>query len=247
VYRQPSGYSGADVAQYPEPGSNGLALDPQGRLTIAEMGNRRVTRIEKDGSVTVLADMYEGRRLNSPHDLVYRSDGTLYFTDPPFGLPKAFDDPRKELPYSGVFSLDKNKLQLISNELAGPRGIAFSPDEKHLYVTNDGKKKIIMRYEANADGTLSNGTVFFDMTNAPGAEGLGGIKVDQQGNLYVVGPSGVWILSGDGKHLGTILPAKRPRSFAWGDAEGRSLYLCTSNGLYRIVRLGIPGVRPGGR
>ena len=148
VFRQPSGYSGADIAEYGQPGSNGLTLDPQGRLTINEHGNHRVSRLENNGSLTVLADKYEGKRLNSPNDLVYRSDGTLFFTDPPFGLPKFFDDPRKELPYSGVFSVYKGKLQLASTDLKGPNGIAFSPDEKYLYVTNwDEKKKVIMRYE----------------------------------------------------------------------------------------------------
>ena len=244
VFRQPSGYSGADIAEYGQPGSNGLTLDPQGRLTINEHGNRRVTRLEKDGSLTVLADRYEGKRLNSPNDLVYRSDGTLYFTDPPFGLPKFFDDPRKELPFSGVFSLYKGRLQLISTDLKGPNGIAFSPDEKYLYVTNwDEKKKVVMRYEANADGTLSNGKVFFDMTGAPGEDALDGMKVDQQGNLYVTGPGGLWVLSAEGKHLGTIVPPKEPHNIAWGDEDGKTLYICALNGLYRM-RLNIAGIRP---
>src|SRR5205809_4393013 len=141
VFRKPSGYSGADIAEYGQPGSKGATLDPQGRLTIDEHGNHRVTRIEKNGALTVLADRYEGKRLNSPNDLVYRSDGTLYFTDPPFGLPKFFDDPRKELPFSGVFSLREGKLQLVSTDLKGPNGIVFSPDEKYLYVTNWDEKK----------------------------------------------------------------------------------------------------------
>ncbi|MGE5850589.1 MAG: SMP-30/gluconolactonase/LRE family protein, partial [Candidatus Methylomirabilota bacterium] len=226
VFRQPSGYSGADIAEYGQPGSNGLTLDGQGRLTINEHGNRRVSRLEKDGTLTVLADRYEGKRLNSPNDLVYRSDGTLYFTDPPFGLPRFFDDPRKELPFSGVYSLSRGKLQLISQELMGPNGIAFSPDEKHLYVGNwDEKKKVVMRYEANADGTLSNGRVFFDMTNAPGEDAIDGIKVDQQGNLYVSGPGGLWVISPQGKHLGTIQAPRHIHNMAWGDEDGKTLYL----------------------
>jgi gluconolactonase len=246
VFRQPSGYAGTDIAEYGQPGSNGLTLDAQGRLTINEHGNRRVTRLEQDGSVTVLAERYKGKRLNSPNDLVYRSDGTLYFTDPPFGLPKFFADPRKELPYSGVFSLHKGKLQLLSKDLSGPNGIAFSPDEKYLYVGNwDEKKKVVMRYEAHADGTLSNGKVFFDMTGAPGEEALDGIKVDQQGNLYVSGPGGLWVISPAGQHLGTIIAPKHIHNMAWGDADGKTLYLCARSGLYRI-RLGIPGVRPVG-
>ena len=244
VFRHPSGYSGADIAEYGQPGSNGLTLDQQGRLTINEHGNRRVTRLEKDGSLTVLADRYEGKRLNSPNDLVYRSDGTLYFTDPPFGLPKFFDDPRKELPFSGVFSLQNGKLQLVTTDLTGPNGIAFSPDEKYLYVTNwDEKKKVVMRYESHADGTASNGKVFFDMTSAPGEDALDGMKVDQRGNLYVSGPGGLWIISPEGKHLGTVIAPKHPHNMAWGDDDGKTLYLCARSGLYKM-RLNIPGIRP---
>jgi gluconolactonase len=158
VFKTPSGYSGADIAEYGQPGSNGLTLDPAGRLVVDQHGDRRVVRLEKDGSETVLADHYEGKRLNSPNDLVYRSDGTLFFTDPPFGLPKFSEDKRKELPFSGVYSLHKGKLQLVTKDLAGPNGIAFSPDEKYLYVTNwDEKRKVIMRYEVQVDGTLRNG------------------------------------------------------------------------------------------
>jgi gluconolactonase len=244
VFRHPSGYSGADIAEYGQPGSNGLTLDPQGRLTINEHGNRRVTRLEKDGSLSVLADRYESKRLNSPNDVVYRSDGTLYFTDPPFGLPKLFDDPRKELPFSGVFSLRNGNLRLITTDLAGPNGIAFSPDEKYLYVTNwDEKKKVVMRYESHTDGTVSNAKVFFDMTSAPGEDALDGMKVDQRGNLYVSGPGGLWIISPLGKHLGTVIVPKHPHNMAWGDDDGKTLYLCARSGLYKM-RLNIPGIRP---
>lgn len=244
VFRTPSGYSGADIAEYVQPGSNGLTLDPQGKLTINQHGNHRVVQLEKDGSETVLADKFEGKRLNSPNDLVYRSDGTLYFTDPPFGLPKVFDDPRKELPFSGVFSIYKGKLQVVSKDFTGPNGIAFSPDEKYLYVGDwDEKKKIVMRYEAKPDGTLANGTLFFDMTSAKGEDALDGIKVDQAGNLYVSGPGGLWVISPEGKHLGTIVAARHPHNMAWGDEDGKTLYLCARSGLYRI-RLGIAGIRP---
>jgi gluconolactonase len=235
VFRHPSGYSGADIAEYGQPGSNGLTLDREGRLTINEHGNRRVTRLEKDGSLTVLADRYEGKRLNSPNDLVYRSDGTLYFTDPPFGLPKFFADPRKELPFSGVYSVRDGKLRLVSTDLTGPNGIAFSPDERYLYVTNwDEKKKVIMRYESHSDGTVSNGQVFFDMTSAPGEDALDGMKVDVRGNLYVSGPAGLWIISADGTHLGTVVVPKHPHNMAWGGEDRKTLYLCAKSGLYRM-------------
>jgi gluconolactonase len=246
IFRDKSGYSGADIAEYGQPGSNGLALDPEGRLTINQHGNRRVIRLEKDGTENVLAEMYEGKRLNSPNDLVYRSDGTLYFTDPPFGLPKFFDDPRKELPFSGVYSVYKGKVQLISKDFTGPNGIAFSPDEKYLYVGDwDEKRVVVMRYEARADGTLSNGQVFFDMTSALDKEknAIDGIKVDRAGNLYVSGPGGLWVISPAGKHLGTIITPKHVHNMAWGDREGKTLYLCARSGLYRM-RLNIPGVRP---
>jgi gluconolactonase len=244
VFRTPSGYSGADIAEYGQPGSNGLTLDPQGRLTINQHGNRRVVRLEKDGSETVLADRYEGRRLNSPNDLVFRSDGTLFFTDPPFGLPKFFDDRRKELQFSGVYSLYKGKLQLISKDFTGPNGIAFSPDEKYLYVGNwDEKKKVVMRYEVKADGTLGSGRLFYDLTGAPGEEAIDGVKVDQAGNVYVSGPGGLWVISPEGKHLGTIIAPMHIHNMAWGDDDGKTLYLCARSGLYRM-RLNIAGVRP---
>ena len=246
IFMTKSGYRGMDIGEYGQPGSNGLTLDRQRRLTINQHGNRRVVRMEKNGQLTVLADHYEGKRLNSPNDLVYKSDGALYFTDPPFGLPKFFDDPRKELPYSGVFrvSPDGKSVQLLTKELSGPNGLAFSPDEKYFYVDNwDDKKKIIMRYEVNADGTLSKGKVFFDMTSAEGEDALDGLKIDQKGNLYVSGPGGLWIISPEGKHLGTIAGPEHPHNFAWGDDDGKTLYLCAKTGLYRI-RLNVPGIRP---
>jgi gluconolactonase len=244
VFRTKSGYAGVDVAEYGQPGSNGITLDPEGRVTINEHGNRRVVRIEKNGVVTVLADRYQGKRFNSPNDLVYRSDGTLFFTDPPFGLPKAFDDARKELPFSGVYSLKDGELTLAATDLTGPNGLAFSPDERYLYVANwDEKKKVVMRYRVHPDGTLTHGEVFFNMTAAAGEDALDGIKVDVRGNLYVSGPGGLWILSPEGKHLGTIVGPEHPHNLAWGDADGRTLYLTAQTGLYRM-RLNIPGRRP---
>jgi gluconolactonase len=244
IFRTKSGYAGVDISEFKQPGSNGLTFDPQGRLTVCQHGERRVIRIEPTGAITVLADRYQGKRLNSPNDLVYKKDGALYFTDPPFGLPKVFDDPRKELPFSGVYRVKDGQVTLVARDLTGPNGIAFSPDEKFLYVTNwDEKKKVVMRYPVKADGTLATGSVFFDMTSAPGEEALDGMKVDAEGHLFVSGPGGVWIISGEGKHLGTLKFPQLPANMAWGDADGRTLYLTARTSVYRL-RLGVPGIRP---
>jgi len=245
VFREKSGYDGTDIAQYGQPGSNGLTLDHDGRLTINEHGRHRVTRLERDGSLTVLAASFEGKRLNSPNDLVYKSDGSLYFTDPPFGLPKFFDDPRKELPYSGVFRWKSDRLQLLTSDLKGPNGIVFSPDERYLYVSNwDPAAKTVTRYRVRPDGSVGKGEVFIDLTRqVPGDEALDGMKADVRGNLYLSAPGGVWIFDANGKHLGTIRAPKPVHNFAWGDDDGRTLYLCARSALYRVQLL-IPGVRP---
>jgi gluconolactonase len=223
-------------------GSNGVTLDKQGRVTFVQHGDHGVIRLEKDGKRTVLADKFEGKRLNSPNDLVYRSDGALYFTDPPFGLRKLADDPKKELPYAGVFLLNKGKLQLIIKDLQALNGIAFSPDEKYLYV-NDSFGKKYWRYEVQPDGTVTNGKVFVDMTASKEDGVPDGMKVDQKGNVYGAGPGGVWVLSPEGKHLGTIKPAENPANLAWGDADGKTLYFTAVTGLYRL-HVNIPGIRP---
>lgn len=244
IFRTKSGYSGvggADIGEYHQPGSNGLAIDPQGRLTICEHGNRRVTRLEPNGVITVLADRFEGKRLNSPNDLVYRSDGVLYFTDPPFGLPKVFDDPRKELAFSGVYCLYNGELKLVSRDLTAPNGLAFSPDEKYLYVDNwDQRRKVILRYDVAPDGSLSKPTTFVDITSIPGEICFDGLKVDTQGNVYASSPGGIRIFSPDATHLGTINPPELPANFAFGDADGRTLYMTARTGLYRM-RMGVPG------
>jgi gluconolactonase len=245
VFRTKSGYAGLDVGDYAQPGSNGLTLDREGRLVINQHGNRRVVRLEKTGAVTVLADRYDGRRLNSPNDLVYRSDGALYFTDPPFGLPKLFDDPRRELAFSGVFCLIAGRLKLVATDLNGPNGLAFSPDEKYLYVGNwDPTRKVVMRYEATPDGDLVNGRVFFDLTGARGEDAIDGLKVDRLGNLYISGPGGLWIVSAAGTRLGTIKGPEQPHNMAWGDDDGRTLYLTAETSVYRL-HLNVSGATAG--
>ena len=240
VFRPKSGYTGNDVGRYHQPGSNGLTFSSDGLLTICQHGNRRVVRVNPHGDVTVLADAYQGKRLNSPNDLVYRSDGTLFFTDPPFGLPAGFDDPAKELPFSGVFRVRNGEISLVSDELAGPNGLAFSPDERWLYVGNwDFERTVVMRYDPDTGA----GEVFFDMTGAPGEDAIDGIKVDVEGNVYVCGPGGIWLLSPEGEHLGTLRLPESPHNLAWGDADARTLYVTAETSVYRI-RVAIPGIRP---
>ena len=244
LFRKPSGYDGADTPEGAYLGSNGLTLDSEGRLVVCEHGNRRVTRLEKDGSLTVLADKYEGKRLNSPNDAVYKSDGSLYFSDPPYGLVGQDDDPKKELDFNGIYRLVGEELQLLHLEMTRPNGLAFSPDEKYLYVANsDPAKKLWMRFEVQADGAIAEGTIFYDVTQET-EEGLpDGIKVDQEGNLYCTGPGGVWVFSPAGKHLGTIKPPEVPANCHWGDRDGKTLYMTARTGLYRI-RLNVEGIRP---
>jgi gluconolactonase len=243
TYLGPDVFTGKDPAVAGQPGTNGLTLDRQGRLTFCDQSNRRVARVESDDHVTVLADRYEGKRFNSPNDLVYKSDGALYFTDPPYALDKEDNDPRKEQRVNGVYRLADGKVQLLISDLTRPNGIAFSPGEKYLYVDNSEPRKLYMRYEVKPDGTLGAGSVLYDMTSAAG-EGLpDGMKVDQKGNIYGSAPGGIWILSPQGEHLGTIKLPEVAANCAWGDVDGRTLYVTASAGLYRI-RLKIAGIRP---
>ena len=244
LFRKPSGYDGSDAPEGAFIGSNGLTIDSEGRLVICEHGNRRVTRLEKGGGLTVLADNYQGTRLNSPNDLVYKSDGSLYFTDPPYITGRRSP---KELDFNGIYRLSRGEIQLLHRDMTYPNGLAFSPDEKYLYVANsdpsDRAKSLWMRFEVQPDGGLTKGTVFYDITQET-EEGLpDGMKVDKNGNLYCTGPGGVWIFSPEGKHLGTIKPPEIPTNCAWGGSDGKTLYITAQTGLYRI-RLEAEGVRP---
>ncbi|MFN3653564.1 MAG: SMP-30/gluconolactonase/LRE family protein [Armatimonadota bacterium] len=231
-YRQPSG------------NTNGSTLDSRGRLICCEHSGRRVSRQEADGSYTTLVDQYEGKRLNSPNDVVIKRNGALYFTDPPYGLGRQDEDPNKELPHNGVYRLHNGKLTLLTTELTRPNGLAFSPDEKFLYVANsDSARKIWMRYPVRRDGTLGPGTVFADVTSNTEDGAPDGMKVDREGNVFATGPGGVWIFSPEGKHLGTIKPAEVPANCGWGGADGQTLYMTARSGLYRI-RTGTGGELP---
>jgi gluconolactonase len=259
VFIHPSGYDGAEPFKGPEPGSNGMTLDADGRVSVAGHARRNVWRLESvdpHAQITVLADSFGGKKLNSPNDLVYKSDGSLYFTDPPYGLPTQGDsDPGKELKVNGVYRIadardhkpgappDRDKLQLIIADLGRPNGIAFSPDEKYLYIAESGKN-VWMRYRVQSDGTVSDGAVFYDPASEKpeGPGGPDGIRVDKKGNLYGSGPGGVWIISPEGKHLGTIKVPERIANVAWGDKDGKMLYITGSTSLYRI-KLSVEGVR----
>jgi gluconolactonase len=225
----------------PRFGANGITVDPQGRVVYAAEADRAIVRLEKDGKRTVLADRYEGKRLNSPNDLVFRSDGALYFTDPSGGNRFGDWDLKKELPYQGVFLLKDDKLQLVVQDLDRPNGIVLSPDEKFLYV-NDSVKRTIRRYEVQRDGSVANGKLFADMSAGTGTGNPDGMKFDARGNLYSVGPGGIWVFSPDGRHLGMIVPPEFAPGFAFGDPDGKSLYMAASSKLARI-RLNNAGAR----
>jgi gluconolactonase len=256
VFIHPSGYEGSEAFKGTEPGSNGMTLDPDGRVSVAGHARRNVWRLETldpKAQITVLADAYEGKKFNSPNDLVYKSDGSLYFTDPPYGLEtQSDDDPKKELKFNGVFRIpnarkqkpatppDNSKLQVIIQDLPRPNGIAFSPDEKFLYIADSGKK-VWMRYPVNKDGSVGAGTLFCDPSSDKTPGGPDGIRVDKKGNLYGSGPGGVWIISPEGKHLGTVKIPEVVSNVAWGDS-GSTLYITASTSVYRI-KLKIPGVR----
>lgn len=239
VYLKPSGYTGlGDYGR--EPGSNGLAVDAQGRLLSCEHGDRRISRLEPGGGKRTLADNYMGKRFNSPNDLAVKSNGDIYFTDPPYGLPKGWDDPRRELDFSGVYRVSAGgTVTLLTKELVKPNGIAFSPDEKTLYVAqSDGKRPIWMAYPVRADGTLGPGRVFADASDMIGKlpGGPDGMKVDQEGNLWVTAPGGVHIYSPGGKRLGWIQTDERTANCAWGD-DGSTLYMTADTYICRIKTL----------
>lgn len=238
-FLKPSGYTGTTPFKGREPGSNGLTIDAAGNLIICQHGDRRVARLAPDGkSFITLADKYMGKRLNSPNDLVYRKNGDLYFTDPPYGLPEQMKDPAKELDFQGVFRLSpKGELTLLTKEMSRPNGIAFSPDEKVLYVANsDPDNAVWMAYPVKDDGTLGSGKVFFDSTAEFKAKKPGlpdGMKVDQKGNLFATGPGGVYVFTPEGKHLGTLATGVPTANCGWGD-DGSTLYITADKQLVRV-------------
>ena len=228
------------VFQEPTDNANGLTRDPQGRLIACEHRTRRVTRLESDGSITVVGDRYQGRRLNRPNDVVARSDGSIYFTDPGGLVPSE----ERELDFSGVYQVspDLGAINLLVQGFHTPNGLAFSPDESILYI-NDTSRRQIRAFAVGPDGTLEPGTerVFSELTGErPGSPD--GMKVDMEGNVYCTGPGGVWIIDPAGKHLGTILiEAPQTTNICWGGGDWKTLYVIPRHRLGSI-RVKIPGV-----
>jgi len=247
-FLRPSGYSGSAPFTGREPGSNGLTFDSKGRLVLCQHGDRRVARLDRPGRLTSVADKYEGKRLNSPNDLVFKSNGDLYFTDPAYGLPKTFDDPARELPFTGVYRVKPDgSITLLTKELKAPNGLAFSPDEKTLYVAQSWPEEaIITAYPVKDDGTIGPGKVVIDETSEvkAGKPGLpDGMKVDVDGRLWATGPGGVWIILPDGTPLGRIDTGVPTANVAWGGEDGSVLYITANKGLLR-VKTGTKGKMP---
>ncbi len=245
VYLEPSGYTGSEE-RGGSLGSNGLTLDSEGNLVITQHGDRRIARLEAplsdpEPKYDTIVDRYNGARFNSPNDLVYHSDGALYFTDPPYGFELGMNDPSKELDVHGVFrATSDGTVTLLESELSRPNGLAFSPDETTLYVANsDPEHAIWMAYDVMEDGGIDNGRVFFDATSLvkEGLPGLpDGLKVDVNGNLFATGPGGVLVFSPEGIHLGTINTTQATANCAFGD-DGTILYITANGYLLRIPLL----------
>ena len=254
LYLDHSGYTGYNIWRIgmPQPdadrkdtffmiGSNGLALDPQGRLVIATWSGRSIDRIEKNGKRTILADRYEGKRFNGTNDLVVKKDGAIYFTDGFGGLRGRDKDANKGLDFAGVFMWKDGKVTLAIKDIPTPNGLAFSPDEKYLYA-NGSQNKYVRRYDVQPDDTLTDSKMFIDMSSdkAPGI--TDGMKVDTKGNVYESGPRGIWIISPEGKHLGTILTPEFVANVCFGDHDNKTLYIAARTGVYKI-RVNTPGIR----
>ena len=236
-FLKPSGYTGKEKFTGKEPGSNGLAVDKDGKLILCQHGDRRVSKFV-DGKFVTLVDKHDGKRLNSPNDLAIKSNGDIYFTDPPYGLPELMKDKGKELEFQGVYRLTpKGELTLLTKEMTRPNGICFSPDEKTLYVANSDPEQANWRaFPVKADGTLGEGKVFFDSTQAVKDKKPGlpdGMKCDTAGNVFATGPGGVYIFDKTGKHLGTLATGVPTANCGFGD-DGSTLYITADKNLVRI-------------
>lgn len=243
--RYQPGPAGPDISTFRHPtgNANGLTLDHAGRLLACEHSGRRVSRVDPNGRVETVADNYEGKRLNSPNDVVVRSDGSIFFTDPPYGLPRLTEG--KELPFNGVYRVDvSGKLHLLVDDFERPNGIAFSPDEQTLYV-DDSARFHIRAFDVAPDGSLSRGRVWAELKAGPDEKGVpDGMKVDQLGNVYCTGPAGIWIFDPNGRFLGRVVTPEVPANLAWGDEDWKTLYITAQTSLYRL-RLSVAGIPVG--
>jgi gluconolactonase len=236
-FMKPSGYTG--VADYgAEPGSNGLAIDSQGRLFLCEHGDRRISVLTKGGGKMTVADRFEGKRLNSPNDLVVHSSGAIFFTDPIYGLPKRESDPMRELDFCGVFRIAPDRqVTLVTKEIERPNGVALSPDEKILYVANShGPRPHVFAIELNEDGSASAPRTFFDASKLSGRGAPDGLKVDSAGNLWATGPGGLLIISPEGKLLGRVLTHRATANVAFGGEDGKSVFLTAHDRILHFKR-----------
>mgnify|MGYP001399063115 CR=1 FL=1 len=244
VFLKNSGYSGSTLFAGKEPGSNGLTFDANGQLVLCRHGDRQIGRLETDGRITPIATRFDGHLINSPNDLVLKSNGDLYFTDPPFGLPGVFDDPEKA-PVQGVYRVTKDgTVTRLIADIKAPNGIAFSPDEKTLYISDvDPKRAAWLAYDVNPDGTVTNGRVFFDATRWRKDPFFGpdGFKVDRHGNIFGARPGGLSVIAPDGTLLGMIETGQPTSNVAWGE-DGSTLFITGSGSVYRL-RLTTLGAR----
>jgi gluconolactonase len=210
-------------------GPNAMVLDKDGRIILCQQGNRQVVRVEKDKKLAVLFTGYEGKRFNGPNDIIKAKDGSIYFSDPPYGIRNRNES---EIGFCGVYRIRDGKLELMSKELSVPNGLAFSPDEKYLYVA-DGSA--IKKFDVQKDGTISNPTVFFDLATVAGRRGSpDGFRVDARGNIWTSGPAGIYVISAEGKHLGTVNVPESPANCTFGGKDGRTLFITARTGLYSI-------------
>ena len=226
--------AGMTVFRDPSGKSNGLTYDKGGHLIACEHANRRVSRTTADGQVITIASHYEGKRLNSPNDVVVKSDGSIYFTDPPYGLSAAYGvESEKELDFQGVYRLSPNggTLTLLVDDFDRPNGLCFSPDESILYI-NDTERMHVRAFDVQPDGTIANGRVFGVEEGDTGKPD--GMKADVQGNVYLTGPDGIWVFAPDGTHLGIILVPERAANLAWGGDAWKSLFITASTSVYRV-------------
>jgi gluconolactonase len=219
--------------EFPMIGPDGLGVDHQGRVLVTTFSGRSIVRLEADGTRTLIADRYEGRKLNGTNDIVVAHDGAIYFTDTYGGLRLRASDPRKELPYNALFRWKDGTLTLLISDMPNTNGLAFSPDETYLYA-NGGVDNYVRRYRVKPDGTLGAWTMFADFRGMAEPGVTDGMKVDTRGNVYVTGPGGIWIIDPDGRHLGTIRLPEHPINMAFGGADRRMLYVTAHTGLYAV-------------